>query len=67
MKQVQFLFWVLDVRVNEEGVGCAVDVFNCNLEAVEAAGFAIEGSKECKVVGDEVVFSVRQPVPVREV
>ncbi len=39
MEQVQFLFWILDVRVNEEGVRSAVDVFDCNLEAIEAAGF----------------------------
>ncbi len=39
MEQVQFLFWILDVRVNEEGVRFAVDVFGCNWEAIEAAGF----------------------------
>ena len=39
MEQVQFIFWILDVCVNEEGVSFAVDVFDCNLEAIEAAGF----------------------------
>jgi hypothetical protein len=39
MEQVQFLCWILDVSVNEEGVRFAVDVFDCNLEAVEALGF----------------------------
>jgi len=36
-KEVQFFHWVFDVRVNEEGVHFAVDVFYHNLEAVEAA------------------------------
>jgi hypothetical protein len=39
VEQVQFLFWILDVTVNEEGVRFAVDVFDCNLEAIEAVGF----------------------------
>ncbi len=39
VKQVCFLCGVFDVRVNEEGVCFAVDVFNCNLEAVEASCF----------------------------
>jgi hypothetical protein len=34
-----FLFWVLDVRVNEEGVHFAMNVFDCDLEAIEAVGF----------------------------
>ncbi len=36
---MQFFFWILDVRVNEEGVRFAVDVLDCNLEAIEAPGF----------------------------
>ncbi len=39
VKQVCFLRGVFDVRVDEEGVHFAVDVFNCNLEAVEASCF----------------------------
>ena len=38
-KEGAFFCWVFDVRVNEEGVNFTVDVFNHNLEAVEAAGF----------------------------
>ena len=37
--QVQFLLWILDVRVNEERVLFVVDVFDCNLEVIAAAGF----------------------------
>ncbi len=48
MEQVQFLLWILDVRVNEEGVHFAVDVFDCNLEAIEAAGFG------CRDFGGEI-------------
>ena len=36
---MQFLFWILDVRADEEGVHFAVDVFDCDLEAIEAPGF----------------------------
>ena len=36
---MQFLFWILDVRVNEEGVRFAVDVLDCDLEAIEAPDF----------------------------
>ncbi len=36
---MQFLFWILDVCVDEEGVRFAVDVLDCNLEAIEAPGF----------------------------
>jgi hypothetical protein len=39
VEQVQFLFWILDVCVDEEGVHFIVDVFDCNLEAIEAVGF----------------------------
>ncbi len=34
-----FSFWILDVCVNEEGVRFALDVFDCNLKAIEALGF----------------------------
>ncbi len=37
MEQMQFLCQILDICVNEEGV--AVDVFDCDLEAVEASVF----------------------------
>ena len=36
---MQFLFWILDVRVNEKGVRFAGDVFYSNLEAIEAPSF----------------------------
>jgi len=36
---VQFLFWILDVRVDEEGVCFAMDVLDCDLEAIEPPGF----------------------------
>ena len=36
---MQFLFWILDVRIDEEGVRFAVDVLDCDLEAIEAPGF----------------------------
>ena len=39
MEQVQFLRWILDVCVDKEGVHFAVDIFDCNLEAIEASGF----------------------------
>ncbi len=39
VKQVHFFCWILDVHVNEEGERLAVDVFDCDLEAVEASGF----------------------------
>jgi hypothetical protein len=39
MEQVWFLHRVLNVRVNEEGVHFAVNVFHCDLEAVEASSF----------------------------
>ncbi len=39
MEQVQFLCWVLDVGVDDEGVCFAVDNFQNNLEAVEASSF----------------------------
>ncbi len=59
MKQAQFLFWILDVRVNEEGVHFAVDVFDCNLEAIEAPGF---GGRD---FGDEVAAQVLIDDPIR--
>ena len=34
-----FLRGVFDVRVNEERVGFAVDIFDGDLETVEASGF----------------------------
>ncbi len=48
MEQVQFLFWILDVCVDEEGVSFAVDVFDYNLEAIEAVGFG------CRDFGGEI-------------
>ena len=36
---MQFLFWILDLRVDEEGVHFAVDVLDCDLEAIETPGF----------------------------
>ncbi len=47
MEQVQLLCWILDVRVNKKGVCLAVDVFDCDLEAVEASGF------RCRYFGDK--------------
>ena len=38
MEQMQFLCGVFDICVNEQGVCFAVDIFDCNLEAVETAG-----------------------------
>ena len=49
---MQFLFWILDVHVNEEGVRFAVDVSNCNLEAVETLCFG------CCNFGGKVVTQV---------
>lgn len=34
-----FFIWVLDVRVDKKGVRFAVDVLNCNLEAIETSCF----------------------------
>ena len=34
-----FFIWVLNVRVDKEGVCFAVDVLNCNLEAIETSCF----------------------------
>ncbi len=39
MEQMQFLFWILDVRIDEDGVRFAVDVIGCDLEDIEAPGF----------------------------
>ena len=44
---MQLLCWILDVCVNKKGVRLAVDVFNCDLEAVEASGF------RCRYFGDK--------------
>ena len=35
---MQFLFWILDVRVDEKGIHFAVDVLDWDLEATEAPG-----------------------------
>ncbi len=52
MKQVSFLRRVFDVCVNEEGVRFAVDVFNCDLEAVETSCFG------CCNFGGKVVTQI---------
>jgi hypothetical protein len=52
MEQVQLLCWILDVRVNKKGECLAVDVFDCDLEAVEASGF------RCRYFGDKFVVYV---------
>jgi hypothetical protein len=52
VKQVCSLRRVFDVCVNEEGVRFAVDVFNCNLEAVETSCFG------CCNFGGKVVTQV---------
>ncbi len=52
MKQVRSLHRVFDVCINEEGVRFAVDVFNCNLEAVETLCFG------CCNFGGKVVTQV---------
>jgi hypothetical protein len=48
VEQVQFLHCILDVSVNEEGLRFAVDVFDCNLEAIEASGFG------CRYFGGKI-------------
>jgi hypothetical protein len=57
MEQVQFLHWILDVCVNKEGVCFAVNVFDCNLEAVEALCFG------CHYFGGNLLlrFSLMMP------
>ena len=54
---MQFLFWILDVRVNEEGVRFAVDVLDCDLEAIEEPGL---GGRD---FGGEVAASVLNTIP----
>ena len=39
IEQVKFLILVLDVCINQEGVGLGMDIFHGDLEAVEAASF----------------------------
>mmetsp|Transcript_139763 Transcript_139763/g.197928 ORF Transcript_139763/g.197928 Transcript_139763/m.197928 type:complete len:203 (+) Transcript_139763:437-1045(+) len=39
IEEVLPLFWVLDVLLNQKGVGLRVDVLHCDLEAIEGTGF----------------------------
>ena len=39
LEEVHLLDGVFNVRVDEEGVRLAVDVFDSNLKAIEASGF----------------------------
>ena len=57
VEQVQFLHWILDVHVKKEGgVHYAVDVFDCDLEAMKALGFGcrdFSGKIAAQVLGDD--------------
>jgi hypothetical protein len=80
---VQFLFWILDVCVDEERYHFAVGVFNCDVEAIEAAGFMcryVSGEIDASVHVDDVIGGGKgrenvgnevtyggQPVPVLKV
>ncbi len=45
-EQVGFCRWILGVRVDEEQVGFAVDIFDSNLEAIKTSGF-----RQCDLCG----------------
>ena len=59
-KEVQLLDGILDVCVNQKGVDFAVDVLDCNLEAVETPCFGhsyLGGKVSAKIFVDNAIGS----------
>ena len=66
---MQFLFWILDVCVNEEGVRFAVDVLDCNLEAIETSCFGdrdFSGEVAAQIFIDDSIRGSKECKDVRD-